>query len=159
MLNYDFNKTKEYKEYAEVIKKSKEPTKDKRMPGQRPRTVKCPLCGTEFAISSWKIHIKSCRNKELKNQQYLPKKYWKDVDTIIENFKKGLEGGNTKVKIKASGKYDIDGLNEDAFKDNNDSNLIQCNSCGRKFLAERIPAHQKICFKHPEMFSKNKKVV
>ena len=33
MLNYDFNKTKEYKEYAEVIKKSKEPTKDKRMPG------------------------------------------------------------------------------------------------------------------------------
>ena len=155
---YD-NEKEKYKDYLNTIKLSKEPIEEKRAKGQRPRTCKCPLCGTEFAISSWKIHIKSCRNKELKNQQYLPKKYWKDVDSIIENFKKGLEGGNTKVKIKASGKYDIDGLNEDAFKDNNDSNLIQCISCGRKFLAERIPAHQKICFKHPEMFSKNKKVV
>ena len=35
--------------------------------------------------------------------------------SYIENFKKGLEGGNTKVKIKASGKYDVDNLNEEAF--------------------------------------------
>lgn len=69
---------------------------------------------------------------------------------------KGLEGGNTKVKIKASGKYDIEGLNKEAFN-NNEDNLIQCSSCGRKFLPERIQAHQKICFKHPEMFIKNKK--
>ena len=73
MLNYDFNKTKEYKEYAETIKKSKEPNKDKRLPGQRPRTVKCPLCGTEFAIASWKIHIKSCRQKEIKSNEYRKK--------------------------------------------------------------------------------------
>ena len=147
---YETEKEK-YKEYINTIKLSK------RAKGQRPRTCKCPLCGTEFAISSWKIHIKSCRNKEIKSQQYLPKKYWKDVDTIIENFKKGLEGGNTKVKIKASGKYDIDNLKEEAFIENNDNNLVKCESCGRKFLPERIAVHQKICFKHPEMFIKNKK--
>ena len=153
---YDTQKEK-YKEYLNTLKLSKEPIEEKRAKGQRPRTCKCPLCGTEFAISSWKIHIKSCRNKEIKNQIYLPKKYWKDVDTIIENFKKGLEGGNTKVKINASGKYDIDGLNKEAFNNNNENNLIECSSCKRKFLPERIPAHQKICFKHPEMFIKNKK--
>ena len=152
---YDTQKEK-YKEYLNTLKLSKEPIEEKRAKGQRPRTCKCPLCGTEFAISSWKIHIKSCRNKEIKNQQYLPKKYWKDVDNIINNFMKGLEGGNTKVKIKASGKYDIEGLNKEAFN-NNEDNLIQCSSCGRKFLPERIQAHQKICFKHPEMFIKNKK--
>ena len=152
---YD-NEKEKYKEYLNTLKLSKEPIEEKRAKGQRPRTCKCPLCGTEFAISSWKIHIKSCRNKEIKNQQYLPKKYWKDVDNIINNFMKGLEGGNTKVKIKASGKYDIEGLNKEAFN-NNEDNLIQCSSCGRKFLPERIQAHQKICFKHPEMFIKNKK--
>ena len=153
---YDTEKEK-YKDYLNTIKLSKSPIKEKRAKGQRPRTCKCPLCGTEFAISSWNIHIKSCRNKEIKNQQFLPKKYWKDVDTIIENFKKGLEGGNTKVKIKASGKYDIDNLKEDAYKSSNDDNLVKCDSCGRKFLPERIQIHQKICLKHPEMFTKNKK--
>ena len=156
--NQEYESQKEkYKEYLDIIKLSKEPIEEKRAKGQRPRTCKCPLCNTEFAISSWKIHIKSCRNKEIKNQKYLPKKYWKDVDTIIENFKKGLEGGNTKFKINASGKYDIDGLNKEAFSNNNENNLIECSSCKRKFLPERIPAHQKICFKHPEMFIKNKK--
>ena len=111
------------------------------------------LIGVEFPISSWKIHIKSCRNKEIKSQQYLPKKYWKDIDKIIENFMKGLEGGNTKTKIKASGKYDVENLNDEAFISNN-KDLVQCSSCGRNFLPERLPAHQKICFKHPEMFKK-----
>ena len=152
MLNYDFNKTKEYKEYAEVIKKSKEPTKDKRMPGQRPRTVKCPLCGTEFAIGSWKIHIKSCRLKEIKSNEYRKKKI--DVDGIIERFMKGLEGGNTKTKIKAKGVYDVDNLNEEAFEQPSD--LVTCNSCGRSFAPDRLAPHQKICLKHPEMFKKNK---
>ncbi len=149
---YDTQKEK-YKEYLNTLKLSKEPIEEKRAKGQRPRTCKCPLCGTEFAISSWKIHIKSCRNKEIKKQQYLPKSYWKDVDKIIDNFMKGLEGGNTKTKIKASGKYDVDNLNEEAFVSNN-NDLIQCSSCGRNFLPERLPAHQKICFKHPEMFKK-----
>ena len=153
---YETEKEK-YKEYINTIKLSKSPITEKRAKGQRPRTCKCPLCGTEFAISSWKIHIKSCRNKEIKSQQYLPKKYWKDVDTIIENFKKGLEGGNTKVKIKASGKYDVENLKEEAFIENSDNNLVKCEFCGRKFLPERIAIHQKICFKHPEMFIKNKK--
>ena len=142
-----------YQDYLDTLKLSKEPNKEIRMKGQRPRTCKCPLCGTEFAISSWKIHIKSCRNKEIKKQEYLPKKYWKDVDKIIENFMKGLEGGNTKTKIKASGKYDIDNLNEEAFVSNN-NDLVPCSSCGRNFLPERLPAHQRLCFKHPEMFKK-----
>ena len=143
----------QYKDYLDTIKLSKEPNKDKRPKGQRPRTCKCPLCGTEFAISSWKIHIKSCRNKELKSQEYMPRKYWKDVDGIIEKFMKGLEGGNAKVKIKANGKYDVENLSSDAYKNND---LVQCSSCGRSFLPERLAAHQKICFKHPEMFKKKK---
>ena len=157
-IEYQTQKEK-YSSYINTIKESKIPNKIKRAKGQRPRTCKCPLCNTEFAISAWKIHIKACRNKEIKNQQYLPKKYWKDVDNIINNFMKALDGGNTNVKIKAKGKYDIDNLNEEEAFGNNigDNNLIECNLCGRKFLKDRITIHHKICSKHPEMFIKNKK--
>ena len=142
----------QYKDYLDTIKLSKEPNKDKRPKGQRPRTCKCPLCGTEFAISSWKIHIKSCRNKELKSQEYMPRKYWKDVDGIIEKFMKGLEGGLNKTKIKAKGSYDVENLGEEAFQNNN--NLVKCSSCGRSFAYDRLNNHQKICIKHPELFKK-----
>ena len=114
--------------------------------------MKCPLCGTEFAIASWKIHIKSCRQKEIKSNEYRKKKI--DVDGIIDRFMKGLEGGNTKTKIKAKGVYDVDNLNEEAFEQPSD--LVTCNSCGRSFAPDRLAPHQKICLKHPEMFKKNK---
>jgi len=145
-----------YQEYLNTIKLSKEPNKEIRMKGQRPRTCKCPLCGTEFAISSWKIHIKSCKNKELKKQKYLPDRYRKDVDLIINNFMKGLEGGNNNQKIKTSGKYDVENLNDEAFQNKDNNNLIKCSNCGRSFLNEKIIKHQNLCFKHPEMFLKKK---
>ena len=102
------------------------------MPGQRPRIVKYPLCGTEFAITSCKIHIKSYRQKEIKSNEYRKKKI--DVDGIIERFMKGLEGGNAKTKIKAKGVYDIDNLNEEAFEQPSD--LVKCNNCERSFVPD-----------------------
>ena len=57
-----------------------------------------------------------------------------DVDGIIERFMKGLEGGNTKTKIKAKGVYDIDNLNEEAFEQPSD--LVKCNNCERSFVPD-----------------------
>ena len=47
---------------------------------------------------------------------------------------KGLEGGNTKTKIKAKGVYDIDNLNEEAFEQPSD--LVKCNNCERSFVPD-----------------------
>ena len=69
LLIQKYNKYKEdnqkYKEYCEIIKESKKPIKNKRLPGQRPRTIHCPLCDIEFSIGAWKIHIKRCREKKI----------------------------------------------------------------------------------------------
>ena len=37
-----------------------------------------------------------------------------------------------------------------------DTTVCECEYCGRTFLPDRLPVHQKICAKHPEMFKKKK---
>ena len=142
---------KKYKEFCNTIKESKIPSKIKRAPGQRPRTVKCPLCDIEFSIGAWKIHIKRCKEKEIENQKYYGDKYKKDVNKIVNDFMKAIDNSIVKTKITAKGEYDVDNLGEEAFQNNN---LIKCSSCGRSFAQDRINNHQKICFKHPELFKK-----
>ena len=142
---------KKYKEFCDVIKQSKVPSKIKRAPGQRPRTVKCPLCDTEFSVGAWKIHIKRCKEKEIEYQKYYGEQNKKDIDKIVNDFMKAIDGGINKTKIKAKGEYDVDNLGEEAFQNNN---LVKCSSCVRSFASDRLSAHQKICFKHPELFKK-----
>ena len=61
-------------------KKSSPP---KRLPGQRPRGLICPLCGREYGTASLQIHMKSCRQKYELQQQELPKHLRKSADKII----------------------------------------------------------------------------
>ena len=50
----------------------------------------------------------------------------------------------------------MDQLNQQAFDQYNKDALVECEYCGRTFLPDRLPVHQKICAKHPEMFKKKK---
>jgi hypothetical protein len=152
-----YNKFKEenqkYKEYCEIIKESKKPIKNKRLPGQRPRTIHCPLCDIEFSIGARKIHIKRCREKKIENLIYYDNNKIKEIDELINNTMKRIEGINSiSNKIKSKGKYDIDNLGNDAY--DIPQNLIICSSCGRSFIKDKIEKHQNICFKHPELFRK-----
>ena len=157
LLIQKYNKYKEdnqkYKEYCEIIKESKKPIKNKRLPGQRPRTIHCPLCDIEFSIGAWKIHIKRCREKELESSKYCNEKYRNEIDELINRTMKSIEGiTSVSKKIKTKGKYDIDNLGNDAY--DIPQNLIICSSCGRSFIKDKIEKHQNICFKHPELFRK-----
>ena len=144
---------KKYKEYCQTIKQSKIPEKIKRQPGQRPRTVHCPLCDIEFSIGAWKIHIKRCREKELESSKYCNEKYRNEIDELINRTMKSIEGiTSVSKKIKTKGKYDIDNLGDEAYE--MPSNLVTCSSCGRSFAKDKIEKHQNICFKHPELFRK-----
>ena len=70
----------------------------------------------------------------------------------------GLEVGNTKTNKKVYGKYNVDILNEEPFISiYND--LVQCSSCRTNFLPDRFPAHQRLCFKHPECLKKIKEKI
>ena len=139
------------KNFEETIKKSKEPIKQKRLPGQKPIGLVCPLCGREFGTMSLKFHLKSCKQKFELSQQSVPANKRRNADQIIANYEKnqmrGMGGGNN-----------YDALNQQAFDQFNKDALIECEFCGRTFLPERLPAHQKLCSKHPELFKRKKQI-
>ena len=142
------------KNFTETIKKSKEPIKQKRAPGQKPIGLICPLCGREFGTMSLKFHIKSCKQKFDLAQQSLPPNKRRKADQILANYEANQNRG-----ISSGGKYDMDNmdkLNQQAFDQYNKDALVACEYCGRTFLPDRLPVHQKICAKHPEMFKKKK---
>ena len=135
------------KNFKETIKKSKEPIKQKRAPGQKPIGLICPLCGREFGTMSLKFHLKSCKQKFDLAQQSLPPNKRRNADKIIANYEANQIPGTR-------GNYDA--LNQQAFDQYNKDALVECEYCGRTFLPDRLPVHQKVCAKHPEMFKKKK---
>lgn len=141
------------KGFKETIKKSKEPIKQKRAPGQRPISLVCPLCGREFGTMSLKIHMKTCKTKFEQQQMNLDPKLRRNADQIIKNYEKNQAMLNQGVGGKG-GYANMDALNDQAFEQYNKDALVKCEFCGRTFLPERLPAHQKLCSKHPELFKK-----
>ena len=141
------------KNFEETIKKSKEPIKHKRAPGQKPIGLVCPLCGREFGTMSLKFHIKSCKQKFELAQASLPPNKRRNADKIIANYEANQNRG-----FGGSGNYynNMDALNQQAFDQYNKDALVECEYCGRTFLPDRLPVHQKVCAKHPEMFKKKK---
>jgi len=107
------------------------PPKMKPPPG--PRFVLCYICGRKFGEASVTIHEPQCLEK------------WK-----IENSKlpKGLRRPIPKkpeaMNITSGGKYDMDAMNEAAWK-SAQAQLIPCENCGRTFAPDRLPVHQKAC--------------
>ena len=142
---------KNFKEYLNTISESKKPNEDLRKKGEKPRIIKCPLCGNQFSYLSLKIHIKRCKEKMIQSQYYLPSCLKSDVESICDRVLNVVNQGNLKQKIQTNGIYDIEKLDNDAFEN---FDLVECYNCGRKFKKDRLKVHQNICFKHPEMFIK-----
>ena len=127
------------------LKKSSPP---KRAPGQRPRGLICPLCGREYGTASLQIHIKSCRQKFILQQQDLPKNMRKNPDKIIAAYEQNQAMMNSMAS--GSGTYNFDALNDQAFDAYNKEALVPCSNCGRTFLPDRLIVHQRSCLKHPK---------
>ena len=141
------------KDFEETIKKSKEPIKHKRAPGQKPIGLICPLCGREFGTMSLKFHLKSCKQKFDLAQASLPPNKRRNADKIIASYEANQNRG-----FGGSGNYynNMDALNQQAFDQYNKDALVECEYCGRTFLPDRLAVHQRVCAKHPEMFKKKK---
>lgn len=147
---------KEFREmnkgFTDTIKKSKEPIKQKRAPGQKPPSLVCPLCGREFGTMSLKIHMKSCKTKFELAQKDLPPNRRRNADKIIADYERNQAMMNQGVG--GNGAFNMDALNQQAFDQYNKDALVKCEFCGRTFLPDRLEVHQRICSKHPEMFKK-----
>ena len=107
----------------------------------KPKMLICPLCGREFGTLSLNIHMKTCKNKFEIEQSVLPKSQRRSADNIIDKFNEG-----NKV-LGASGKYDIEAMNENAYEIWIKESLVPCETCGRTFIPDRLLVHQRSCKK------------
>ena len=153
-LEYSYNASGGLTQSQNIPRKSprKSPPKKnsppKRLPGQRPRGLICPLCGREYGTASLQIHMKSCRQKYELQQQELPKHLRKSADKIIAAYEQNQAMMNSMAS--GSGAYNFDAMNDQAFETYNREALVPCSNCGRTFLPDRLIVHQRSCLKHPK---------
>ena len=139
------------KNFEETLKKSKQPIKYKRAPGQKPPGLICPLCGREFGTMSLKFHLKSCKQKFELAQADLPPNRRRNADKIIANYEANQNRG------MGGGDYNMDALNQQAFDQYNKDALVECEYCGRTFLPDRLAVHQRVCAKHQKCLKRKNK--
>lgn len=96
-----------------------------------PKFVLCYICGRKFGTKSIDIHTPQCLEKWKIENDKLPKGMRRPVPKKPEN-------------VGGSGKYDVDAMNEAAWK-SSQAQLIPCENCGRTFAPDRLAVHQRAC--------------
>ena len=96
-----------------------------------PRTITCYICGREFGTASFPIHEPRCMQKWERENNYLPVNQRRPTpqrpDVTIDHSE-----WNT------------------AAWEESQAQLVPCSKCGRTFLPERLPIHQKSCKASPK---------
>ena len=113
-----------------------------------PKTRMCYICGRQYGLSSYEIHLKQCKDlwvaresqKPTSERKPLPPEPKINIDSDNE-----LNGGNIPSKVVSSKKSvnAIDALNIAASETFNKVSLSQCEYCGRSFLQEKLAIHNK----------------
>ena len=99
----------------------------------KPGTVVCYICGREFGSRSIAIHEPQCLKKWNNENNQLPKEL-RRPQPQKPNLLPTINGGGV----------DRDRWNEAAWQ-SAQSNLVECEHCGRTFNPDRLYVHQKSC--------------
>ncbi|XP_078605983.1 zinc finger protein 474-like isoform X1 [Branchiostoma floridae x Branchiostoma japonicum] len=100
---------------------------------KRPTFRVCYICGREFGSKSLAIHEPQCIEKWKAENARLPK-----------HLRRPTPVKPQEVAVKGGGSYDVDAANEAAWQ-SSQASLVPCPTCGRTFLPDRLPVHQKGC--------------
>lgn len=102
-----------------------------------PKAVICYICGRKYGTSSIKIHEPQCLRKWHMENKELPKHMRRRPPVRPQGFgefsKDGQSLGNQ-----------IDVMNEMSYESSK-KQLLPCEHCGRTFLPDRLPVHQRSC--------------
>ncbi|XP_076465014.1 zinc finger protein 474-like isoform X2 [Babylonia areolata] len=100
-----------------------------------PRTVICYICGREFGTKSISIHEPQCLQKWKNENDKLPR----DQRRPEPKKPQALGTGGTATRQQ---------MNEAAWE-SSQAALVPCPNCGRTFLPDRLPVHQRACRPKP----------
>ena len=107
------------------------------MPIKEPTYVICYLCGRKYGTKSITIHEPQCLKKWHLENNKLPKKLRRKPPTKPAAY-------DALGSIGMYGRVDLEKVNQAAFQSAQEQ-LIPCNVCGRTFLPDRLPVHQRSC--------------
>jgi protein-arginine kinase activator protein McsA len=104
-----------------------------------PKARVCYICGRQYMLHSFEIHVAQCRDLfEKRENTKLPKERRKcPTDPTA-----GQSFGNTNM---AMSRKDLDNLNAVSQQVWTAESLSKCRNCGRSFLPEKIGIHNKSC--------------
>jgi hypothetical protein len=101
--------------------------------GGPPKARICYICGRQYMIHSFQIHVEQCRELFEKREALKPPK---------ERFKCPTDPMIMMGGMKDH--MDIDAVNA-ASQQAWSNSLAQCEFCGRSFLPEKLPVHNRSC--------------
>lgn len=96
-----------------------------------PKSVICYICGRQYMLHSYPIHVAQCRELFEKRESLKPAKERRKLPPDPYANKKPTA-------------LSLDEMNEAASSAYKES-LAQCEHCGRRFLPEKLIVHQRSC--------------
>lgn len=116
-----------------------------------PKTRMCYICGRQYGLSSFDIHIKQCKDLWVAREALKIKGERKPVPSDpCAGGGSGMGGicGVDALNNKGapgSPKMNLDEMNRMASETFNTVSLSQCEHCGRSFLHEKLIIHNRSC--------------
>lgn len=102
-----------------------------------PRAVICYICGRKYGTASIKIHEPQCLKKWHMENNELPRNMRRNSPIRPIGFGEFNNKGPLLSK-------QIDAMNELSYESSKQQ-LLPCENCGRTFLPDRLPVHQRSC--------------
>lgn len=120
--------------------------------GSGPKTRMCYICGRQYGLSSFEIHIKQCRELWIAREALKIKSERKPVpkDPCAGGGGGGGGGGGCDglqdtLNNKGTSGMNLEEINRMASETFNTVSLSQCEHCGRSFLHEKLVIHNRSC--------------
>ena len=106
----------------------------------KPPALLCHICGREYGTTSLAIHLPQCAQLWKDRQKLLPRNERRPLPTAP-------------MKLSAIAAMRIDSRDTAAMEEFNrtmmgvfvEKGLVGCQHCGRRFLEEKLPVHQRSC--------------
>jgi len=106
----------------------------------KPVALICHICGREYGTTSLAIHLPQCAKLWKDRQKLLPRSERRPVPTAPLKLSE-----ITAMKIDSSDTAAMEQFNKTMMGVFVEKGLVGCQHCGRRFLEEKLPVHQRSC--------------
>ena len=118
-----------------------------------PKTRMCHICGRQYGLNSFEIHLKQCKDlwiarealKDKSERKPVPRDPSEGGGMSNSGSVAGIGSGSINSAASTGGAIDLAEINRLASETYNTVSLSVCANCGRSFLNEKLLIHNRSC--------------